>query len=113
LKFLAMFRSLASLSCFMFNSSKMIIKQPVGYGNVLVVPPCVACLVAAQQENGAAAWVKCEEHPIRTARMLNPEFFHIRVTRSLYSIGMRPAKRGSQLLQQSHLGVNIHLLILR
>src|SRR5579885_3705267 len=79
--------------------------------NKFFIPAIIASLVAANQQDGAAAGVERKQHTIRPPRMLNPKLLHVRVPRRMNQIGVWPRKAWSELLQQDHFRVHIGLFI--
>ena len=89
----------------------MWVVEPVRNRNEFFIPTIIACLVATNQQDGAAARIEREQHAIRSARMLNPKFLHVRVPRRMNQIGVRSRKAWSEFLQQNHFRVHISLLV--
>src|SRR6266478_1611889 len=90
----------------------MLVIKRIRHRNKFVIPTIISSLIAADQQNCAAARVKSKEHSIRSPRMLYPKFFHVRMTRRVNEIGMRAGETRANLLKQNHLGVYIHLFSL-
>src|SRR5216684_8138272 len=62
----------------------MFFQKPIRYRHELFIPTIVAGLVAADQEQRGAAWIKCEQNPIWPSCMLDDEFFHVGMAGSRY-----------------------------
>ena len=57
----------------------MFVVESVRNRTLLVVPPMVSGLVAAQQENAGSSRVERIQHTVRPPLVLNPEFSHVAV----------------------------------
>lgn len=73
--------------------------------NKFLIPAVISSFVTANQQNSASARVKRKEHAIRPSRMLNPKFFHVRMTRRMNEIGMRTRKARAEFLEKDDFGV--------
>src|SRR5690606_16360400 len=56
---------------------QMLVVKPVGNRNMDFIPAIAAGLVAANQQDGRAAWVKCIQGSQGTTIMLRPQFSHV------------------------------------
>ena len=84
----------------------MFIEKPIRYRHELSIPAIVAGLVAADQEQRGAAWIKCEQNPIWPSCMLDDEFFHVGMAGSRYVSHVRAPERGAEFFQKVHDGGN-------
>src|SRR5574337_6727 len=74
--------------------------QPVGYRHMHFVPPVIAGLVAAEQENGAAARVERIKNPVRPAFVLHTKLAHVGVPRPFDPRGVREPEIRPLLFEQ-------------
>ncbi|HEY0703886.1 MAG TPA: hypothetical protein VGD60_14050 [Candidatus Acidoferrales bacterium] len=91
------------------HSPEMTVVERIGNWNEFFVPSGVPRLVAAEEQNRAAAWIESKKHPIRLARVLDSQFLHILVTRRVNYVRMRPGQARAKVLEQDHLGVDVDL----
>jgi len=56
----------------------MLVVESVRHRNEFLIPTIIACVVAVNQQDGAAARIERKQHAIRSAKMLNPKFLHVR-----------------------------------
>ncbi len=84
----------------------MFFQKPIRYRPELFIPTIVAGLVAADQEQRSAAWIKCKQNPIRPSCMLDDELFHVGMARSRYVPNVRAPERGAEFFQKVHAGGN-------
>jgi hypothetical protein len=78
----------------------MFIVQPVRDGNVLFIPSLIPSLIPSDEKDRGAPRVERIEDSIGLACMLNPEFSHVTVPRSLDTGTVRETERRSILFEQ-------------
>jgi hypothetical protein len=59
----------------------MFVVEPVRQRYELFVPPVIAGLVSADQQDRTASGIKSVKNPLRLSRMLDDELFHVGVLR--------------------------------
>src|SRR5690606_439902 len=79
---------------------QMLVVKPVGNRNMDFIPAIAAGLVAANQQVGRAAWVKCIQGSQGTTIMLRPQFSHVAVPGTLDAARMGKVQRRAKLLKQ-------------
>src|SRR6266851_4568189 len=77
----------------------MLVVKAIGHGHELLIPPVVACLVAPNQENRNPPRIKCVKDPNWPATMLNLEFSHMPVARTLHLRAVRMAQFRATFLE--------------
>jgi hypothetical protein len=80
----------------------MFVVESISHRYIDVVPAVVSGLVATDQQNRDAVWVKGEERSIGTAFVLRPELTHVAMPGPVDSAAMRKAKVRSAFFDQMH-----------
>ncbi|PIB42884.1 hypothetical protein AOA59_18670 [Pseudomonas sp. 2822-15] len=82
-----------------------------GQGHMHLVPPGVCGFIAADQQDGAAPGIKCIQHSIRPAGMLDPQFPQVAMPGTLDITGVGEAQPRPEKPQQIDAGRYRDLLL--
>jgi hypothetical protein len=92
------FASIA-ISSLSFECLLVLLESLVGDQDVPLVPELILRLAATYEQDRAALRVECKQNPPWVIPMLNPEFFHVGMLRTLDGIDARSAQIRPMLLK--------------
>lgn len=93
----------------LFERGDVPVVNLVGQRHVYFIPPLVASLVAADQQDRCPPRVKSVKHPVRSSLMLNTQLAHVRVSRPADVAAVGKGERRPLLLEEGH--VSGHVLL--
>jgi hypothetical protein len=79
---------------------QMFVVQSIRYRHKLLVPPALACLISADQQNCSASWIEGEQDTVGSSSVLGAQFLHVGVLRGRYRVHVGPAKRRRKASKQ-------------